>query len=224
MLPYIFDRFRQGDSSSTKTSQGLGLGLSIVRYLIELHGGTVEAASPGENQGAALTVKLPMHFTENATQTEPSSQEERPSTDLEPIDTAEPLDLPIAEVPSLAGLCILAVDDDAGSRDLIKWLLEDFGAEVEMAASAKDAIAVLTENPDRYDLLLADIGMPKEDGYSLIRRIRLLEVGGQIPAIALTAYASDRERTLSIESGFQIHLTKPIDSIQLAIAIANLTQ
>ncbi|MBD2080216.1 chemotaxis protein CheB [Leptolyngbya sp. FACHB-17] len=224
LLPYIFDRFRQGDSSSTKASQGLGLGLSIVRYLVELHGGTVRAVSPGENQGATLTVNLPMHFTQNAIQTEPSSQEEKPSTDLESIDTAERLDLSIAEAPSLSGLCLLAVDDDAGSRDLIKWLLEDFGAEVMMVASARDAIAVLTENPERYDLLLADIGMPREDGYSLIRQIRLLEVGGQIPAIALTAYASDRERPLSIEAGFQLHLTKPIDSVQLANAIANLAR
>ncbi|MEP0919537.1 ATP-binding protein [Leptolyngbya sp. DQ-M1] len=224
LLPYVFDRFRQGDSSSTKTSQGLGLGLSIVRYLVELHGGTIEAASPGENQGATLTVKLPLHFTQNATQIEPSSEEGRLPTDLESTDTAEQIDSSISEVPSLAGLCVLAVDDDAGSRDLIKWILQDLGAEVVVVTSARDAIAVLTENPVRYNLLLADIGMPREDGYSLIRQIRALEVGGQIPAIALTAYASDRERPLSIQAGFQLHLTKPIDSVQLANAIANLAR
>ncbi|MEH2258397.1 chemotaxis protein CheB [Nostoc sp.] len=218
LLPYVFERFRQGDSSSAKTSQGLGLGLSIVRHIVELHGGTVEAQSPGEGQGTTMIIRLPLRSM---------PLEITPPTYLEPSILSETLDTLDGRIPSLTlkGLCILAVDDQADSRDLIKWMLEDFGAEVVVVTSAREAIAALTESPGKYDLLLADIGMPEENGYSLIRQVRELEAeaGGQIPAAAITAYATKQERQEAIDAGFQMHLAKPIDPIQLVLMIANLT-
>ncbi|MEH2332346.1 chemotaxis protein CheB [Nostoc sp.] len=218
LLPYIFDRFRQGDSSSSKTTQGLGLGLSIVRHLIELHGGTVQAQSPGEGQGATITVRLPLRSI---------PLEITPPTYLEPSDLSETLDTSDGRIPSLTleGLCILAVDDQADSRDLIKWMLEDFGAEVVVVTSAREAIASLTKSPGKYDVLIADIGMPNEDGFSLIRQVRELdaEAGGQIPAAAITAYVSQQERQMAIDAGFQMHIAKPIDLTQLVLMIANLS-
>jgi two-component system CheB/CheR fusion protein len=129
------------------------------------------------------------------------------------------------EVPSLKGLHILAVDDDVDSLDLMRWTLEDAGAEVIVVASVREAIAALMASPSRYDVLLADIGMPDEDGLSLIRQVRALdaEAGGQIPAVAITAYVSDRERQLAIDAGFQMHLAKPVDATQLSRVVANLT-
>ena len=126
---------------------------------------------------------------------------------------------------TLEGLCILAVDDQADSRDLLKWMLEDFGAEVVIVTSAREAIATLTESPGKYDVLLADIGMPEEDGFSLIRQVRAFEAeaGGQIPAAAITAYATEQERQRAIDAGFQMHLAKPIDLTELVLMIANLS-
>ncbi|MEA5626482.1 chemotaxis protein CheB [Nostoc sp. UHCC 0251] len=218
LLPYIFDRFRQGDSSSSKTSQGLGLGLSIVRHLVELHGGTVQAQSLGERKGTTITVRLPLRSMPPKI-TAP--------TNLEPSVLSGTLDTLNGKTPSvtLEGLCILAVDDETDSRDFIKSMLENFGAEVVVVISAKEAIAALTESPSKYDVLLADIGMPEEDGYSLIRQIRELEVeaGGQIPAAAITAYATEQERQKIIDAGFQMHLAKPIDLTQLVLMIAKLS-
>ena len=129
------------------------------------------------------------------------------------------------EVPSLAGLHILAIDDDVDSLDLMRWTLEDVEAEVVMVTSVREAIAALMASPGRYDALLADIGMPDEDGFSLIRQVRALspEAGGQIPAVAITAYVSDRERQLAIDAGFQRHLAKPVDLTQLLRVVVNLT-
>ncbi|AUB45003.1 cheBR, two-component system, chemotaxis family, CheB/CheR fusion protein (plasmid) [Nostoc flagelliforme CCNUN1] len=218
LLPYIFDRFRQGDSSSSKTSHGLGLGLSIVRHLVELHGGTVEAQSPGEGLGTTITVRLPLRSM---------PLEITPPTYLEPSVLSETLDTLNVQNPplTLEGLCILAVDDQADSRDLIKWMLSDFGAEIVVVTSVREAIAALTESPGRYDVLLADIGMPEEDGFSLIRQVRALEAlaGGQIPAAAITAYATEQEGQKAIDAGFQMHLAKPIELTELVFMVANLT-
>jgi two-component system CheB/CheR fusion protein len=218
LLPYVFERFRQGDSSSSKTSQGLGLGLSIVRHIVELHGGTVQAQSRGEGLGTTITVRLPLRSM---------PLEITPPTYLEPSVLAETLDTLNGRNPplTLEGLCILAVDDQADSRDLIRWMLEDFGAEVVVVTSAREAIAALTESPGRYDLLLADIGMPEEDGYSLIRQVRELEAEAerQIPAAAISAYVTEQERQRAIDAGFQMHLAKPIQLTQLVLMIANLS-
>ena len=218
LLPYVFDRFRQGDSSSSKTTQGLGLGLSIVRHVVELHGGTVQAQSPGEGLGTTITVRLPLRSM---------PPEITPPTYLESSVLSQTLDTLNGKNPSLTleGLCILAVDDQADSRDLLKWMLEDFGAEVVIVTSAREAIATLTESPGKYDVLLADIGMPEEDGFSLIRQVRAFEAeaGGQIPAAAITAYATEQERQRAIDAGFQMHLAKPIDLTELVLMIANLS-
>ena len=215
-LPYIFDRFHQGDASTTKANQGLGLGLSIVRHLVQLHGGTVQADSPGEGQGTTMTLRLPLRA---------SSEELIPAIDLEPTFLVAPLNASRSDcVPSLEGLHILAVDDRLDTRELVAFVLEGYGAEVLTVASARSAIAALTENPGRYDVLISDIGMPEEDGYFLIREVRTLaaEAGGEIPAVALTAYASDKERQRAIEAGFQTHIAKPIEPIKLGLIIANL--
>ncbi len=218
LLPYIFDRFRQGDSSSSKTTQGLGLGLSIVRHIVELHGGTVQAQSAGEGLGTTIIIRLPLRLM---------PPEITPPTYLEPSLLSETLDTFDGQNPplTLEGLCILAVDDQKDSRDLIKWMLEDFGAEVVVVTSAREAIAALTESPGKYDLLLADIGMPEQDGFSLMRQVRALaaEAGGQIPAAAITAYVTEQERQRAVDAGFQMHLAKPLDLTQLVLMIANLT-
>ncbi len=214
-LPYIFDRFHQGDSSTTKANQGLGLGLSIVRHLVQLHGGTVQAKSPGEGQGTTIILRLPLVSM---------PQESTPPSDLQPTAFTLPLNTLKDSNRCLEGLHILSVDDDMDTRELLKFVLEDYGAEVLTVGSAKEAIGALKENLDKYDVLISDIGMPGEDGYSLIQQVRTLaaEAGGKIPAIALTAYASDGERQKAIDAGFQKHIAKPVKPIQLALIVADL--
>lgn len=217
LLPHIFERFRQGDSSTNKTKAGLGLGLSIVRYLVELHGGTVWAESLGEGQGTIFTIRLPLRD---------SPQELTPANDLEPVTVeVAPGDSNDA-VPMLEGLHILVVDDEADTCELFEFVLESYGAEVLAVTSAREALSALNENPNRYDALICNIGMPEEDGYWLIRQVRLLDAaaGGQIPAAALTAYASNAEKQLAIEAGFQVHVAKPVEPVQLALLIMNLVR
>jgi two-component system, chemotaxis family, CheB/CheR fusion protein len=208
LLLYIFDRFHQGDSTSSKASHGLGLGLSIVRHIVELHHGTVRAESAGEGQGTTLIIQLPLDIT----------------PDLVPIAVSS-IDTTTQEISSLTGLRILVVDDELDILDLIKYILENAGAAVTIAASAKAAIAALAASQGAYDALLADIGMPEEDGFALIRQVRALDpqAGGQIPAAAITAYVSDRERQRAIDAGFQVHLAKPVYPDQLIQMVANLT-
>jgi two-component system, chemotaxis family, CheB/CheR fusion protein len=214
-LPYIFDRFHQGDSSTTKANQGLGLGLSIVRHLVELHGGTVQAESPGEGQGTTVIVRLPLLSI---------AQESIQPSNLQPTVFTLPLNTSKDSNRCLEGLSILSVDDDADTRELLQFVLEDYGAEVLTVGSAKEAISALNENLDKYDVLISDIGMPEEDGYSLMQKVQTLatEAGGKIIAIALTAYASDKERQKAIDSGFDKHIAKPVQPIQLALIIADL--
>ena len=180
----------------------------------------MEAESPGEGQGTTITLRLPLRA---------SPQEFTPPSPPEPAALAEPATDASTEaidcrIPSLDGLQLLIVDDEADTRDLLKFVLEKYGAEVLTAASAREAMAALTENPGRYDVLISDIGMPEENGYFLIRQVRALaaEAGGKIPAAALTAYASDQEQERAIEAGFQTHIAKPIKPVQLGLIIANL--
>ncbi len=209
-LPHVFERFRQGDSSPTRAHGGLGIGLAIVRHLVEAHGGSVSAASEGRNRGAILTVDLPTPLDAPRAPTRPSQR-----------GPARPWHAP-GEVPSLDGIHVLAVDDDADTLEAVQHLLEQAGARVSTAGSAEAAFRAIEGEPP--DVLLSDIGMPGEDGISLIRRVRALDPdrGGKVPAAALTAYtqAADRERALS--AGFQAFLAKPVDPRELAAAVARL--
>uniref|UniRef100_UPI00286E1956 ATP-binding response regulator n=1 Tax=Chamaesiphon sp. VAR_48_metabat_403 TaxID=2964700 RepID=UPI00286E1956 len=208
LLPHIFDRFRQGDSSSSKKTQGLGLGLSIVRHIIELHGGTIRAQSAGAGQGTTIIVQLPLDAAES---------------NLVPV--VPPQLPPQQEEIDLTGLRILVVDDEADILDLIQYILENAGASVTIANSTQQAITTLIDSSGGYDALLADLGMPDEDGFALIRQVRALaaEAGGQIPAAAVTAYVSERERKLSLAAGFGMHLPKPIDPDRLIQMVSILT-
>ncbi len=212
LLPHIFERFYQGDSSTTKTNQGLGLGLAIVRDLVDLHEGTVQAESAGAGQGTTLTVRLPLHIPL------PVPLLGEPAVEAS-LDASQNL-------PSLEGLRILVVDDQVDVQYLIQVVLEGHGAEVFTVSTAREAIAALSESPCRYDVLVSDIGLPEEDGYFLIQQVRSLsaEAGGQIPAIALTGYSSEAEQQRALASGFQLHMSKPFDLVQLAVMIANLAK
>jgi len=204
-LPHVFDRFRQADSSITRSYSGLGLGLAIVRHLVELHGGIVRAESQGEGQGATFIVQLPL--------LEEVRNEQVKSEDLE-----GPLPL------TLEGLRLLVVDDNADARDLYQSLLEEYGAEVTAVASAREGIAALERL--QPDVLVSDIGMPNEDGYTLIRQVRALksERASQVPAVALTAYAREEDQQAALLAGFQKYLAKPVEPAELVEVIVNLAR
>jgi PAS domain S-box-containing protein len=207
-LPYVFDRFRQADSSTTRSQGGLGLGLAIVRQLVELHGGSVFADSPGLGKGTTFTVRLPLVSVEN--QLKPPK-----------ITATLPTALTVDEFPSLNGLRVLVADDEADAREFVEAVLTQCGASVTMAASVTEAIAAFKNS--QPDILVSDIGMPEEDGYELLRQVRELETGREIPAIALTAYSRVEDRIRILAAGFQLHVPKPVEPQELAFAIANLT-
>ena len=210
-LPYVFDRFRQADASSTRIHGGLGLGLSIVHQLVDLHGGAVTVQSEGEGTGATFTVTLPFVGVV-------SHQKETEAVHPTQSDQVLSFD----GLPSLQGLRILVVDDEPDTRELIHEVLKECGAEVITSPSAAEALAALEQH--KPDILISDLGMPDEDGYSLITKIRALpaERGGDIPAAALTAYARAEDRMRVLRSGFQFHLPKPVDSAELVTVVASL--
>jgi CheY-like chemotaxis protein len=200
LLPHVFDRFRQGDG--TRAHGGLGLGLALVRHLVEQHGGTVRAESEGEDRGATFTVSLPI-----------------------PAIRMQTVPLPrvgVAAGPTLDGVRVLVVDDEPDAREVMAAVLQERNAEVVAADSAAEALAAL----DRLlpDVLVCDIGMPNEDGYAFIRRLRAREPrhGGRIPAAALTAYARPEDRAQALLAGFQTHVAKPVEPAELVAVVASL--
>ncbi|MBD2531425.1 response regulator [Nostoc flagelliforme FACHB-838] len=205
-LPKVFERFRQADSTTTRSHNGLGLGLAIVRHLVELHKGTIFAQSSGTGQGATFTVRLPLlqDYRGNREATGKSSS-------------------PVASTP-LAGLRVLVVDDEADTRNFLSFMFEEYGAFATAVASVDEALTVLEQA--KPDILISDIGMSGQDGYTLIRKVRSLEPekGGRIPAIALTAYTREEDRLEALSAGFQQHLSKPIDPNKLIAAVANVLE
>ncbi len=209
-LPYVFDRFRQGDASTTRRHGGLGLGLAIVKQLVELHGGDIRVQSGGIGQGTIFTLNLPLI----ALHTEPLTERRHPRA---PLHQREP-----SPEISLANVHALVVDDDGDARDLVQRLLQMAGATVSMASSASEAMErILAERPD---VLVCDIGMPGEDGYAFIRRLRSIErsQGSALPAVALSAYARSDDRAKAIRAGFQNHLAKPVEPAELLAVISSL--
>ncbi len=208
LLPFVFDRFRQGDSSPSRAYGGLGLGLAIVRHLTELHGGTVRVESGGEGQGATFTVSLPSMVTRAAAE--------------EPVRPAVGNALPIQTSSVLAGLKVLVVDDELESQESVAEVLTQCSASVIRASSSAEALALLDQQP--IDVILADIGMPGEDGYAFIRKVRQGEAKGRrwIPAGALTAYARPEDRHRALVGGYQMHIPKPVEAAELVAVVANL--
>jgi len=209
-LPYVFDRFTQADGTATRRHGGLGLGMAIVRYLVELHGGTVRAGSAGEGKGATFRIELPMNL-------------EAPLDADQPVAAKDAAVEEPEKTPRLDGVCVMVVDDDQDSRGFLCQLLENHGASVVAAESAADALRRFTQV--RPDILVSDIGMPDQDGYALIRQVRELpeDQGGAIPAIALTAYAAADDARAAILAGYQRHLSKPVVVTHLVATIAGLT-
>jgi PAS domain S-box-containing protein len=211
-LPHVFEPFRQSDGTITRRSGGLGLGLSIVHSLVQMHGGTVAALSDGEGSGATFVVRLPMAPLRSREARDPSAKQEESSRAS-------------FEVPEgIAGLRVLVVDDEKDTRDLLAFLLRQADAQVVLAHSAAEAYEALQAG--NFDVLLSDVGMPEEDGLSLMRRVRKLpeSCGGRVPALALTAYARSEDRSDALRAGFSTHLTKPIEPTELLLVIAALVR
>jgi signal transduction histidine kinase/ActR/RegA family two-component response regulator len=204
-LPRVFDRFRQADSSTTRSFGGLGLGLAIVRHLVELHGGTVSAESEGVGKGATFSAAFPLL-----------------ATAADPASFAHSGEISTLDIPTLEGLRVLLVDDEPEAREIISTVIARTGAEIKACRSAQEALSTLSEW--KPDVVLSDIAMPDEDGYSFIKRVRSLprEQGGETPAAALTAYARDEDRQRALAAGYQMHIAKPVSASHLVTMIARL--
>jgi CheY-like chemotaxis protein len=216
-LPQVFDRFRQADSSSSRKHGGLGLGLSIVKQLVEMHGGSIRVESAGIGQGATFTVSLPVTVA-NSSKINESVERVHPAANS---GSQIAFDCP----PNLKNLRVLAVDDEKDSRDLLKNILEQCEADVITVGSAEEAMLILPEFEPH--ILISDIGMPEDDGYSLIRKIRKREKSEKLkrlPAVALTAYARVEDRMKALSAGFQMHVPKPVEPAELAAVIASLVE
>ncbi|AKF10101.1 ATP-binding protein [Sandaracinus amylolyticus] len=211
-LPHVFERFRQADASSTRKHGGLGLGLSVVKHLVELHGGSVHAESEGEARGARFVVRIPIVPLRSMPAGVVAT--ERPRVELE---TSE-----LTRLPELAGIRVLLVEDEPDTRDVLRAILEHCGMPVTATSSADDALAAF--DAARPDVLVSDIGMPGTDGYELIRTLRERDDdrARRVPALALTAFASEGDRRRALEAGFQLHLSKPVEPAELVAAIARL--
>jgi CheY-like chemotaxis protein/anti-sigma regulatory factor (Ser/Thr protein kinase) len=200
-LPYVFDYFRQENSSSTRNTGGLGLGLAIVKYLVELHGGNIQVESPGIGEGATFTVEIPL---------------------MSNVETHTETKRIISTKLDFGGINILIVDDEPDNLEFLQFVLETYGASVQTATSAPQAFKLFLKN--KPDLLISDIAMPEVNGHTLMRQIRALpsEKGAKIPAIALTAYAGETNQQESLQAGFNLHLAKPIQADHLAQRVAEL--
>jgi CheY-like chemotaxis protein len=205
-MPYVFDRFSQADSTTTRHHGGLGLGLAIARHLVEIHGGTIRAESRGEGEGATFTITLPLI--------------ESAAKSAEPTAAAEQIIPRLPQPLLLSGLNVLLVDDDSDTLSLMATALTRRQANVTAVSSAGEAMQAISQQ--RPDVLVSDIAMPDEDGYGLIEKVRSLENDDcqSIPAIAITAYAKDEDRARALSSGFQIYLAKPIELTELVSVVA----
>ena len=212
-LPHAFDRFRQEDSSASRQHGGLGIGLAIVKQLVELHGGSVQARSEGENQGSTFVVCLPLTALQPAPDLNPAKS---------PAAALDHRSAPSPDYPDLTGILVVVVDDEPDARHLVQRLLESCGANVLLAGTAQEALALVVDR--RPAVLVSDIGMPIEDGHALIRRVRALPAGkgDDTPAIALTAYARAEDRMRAVQAGFQMHIAKPVEAAELLAMVASL--
>jgi signal transduction histidine kinase/CheY-like chemotaxis protein len=216
-LPYVFDRFRQADSTSTRNYGGLGIGLSIVRHLVEMHGGHVSVRSAGENRGAVFTVTLPLLSQEHPSPLDvPAPDFSQP---FEPLTTGTVVAKPPTQQAPLNGIKVLVVEDNNDTREYVRVVLHADGADVQAISNATEALE--TVRAWQPDVLISDIGMPGTDGYDLIKQIRALppEQGGDLPAIALTAFARKEDRERSLAAGFQEHLAKPVQPREIISAV-----
>jgi CheY-like chemotaxis protein len=209
-LPYVFDRFRQADGGTTRKHGGLGLGLAIAKQLIELHGGGIRVKSAGEGKGTSFIINLPLTVIH-----EPAEPKER----LHPRTPSQ--EAPTVRSVRLDGITVMVVDDQVDAQELIRRVLENCGAKVITCSSAAEALPMVER--ERPAVLLTDIGMPDMDGYEFLKRVRALgaDRGGQVPAVALTAFARSEDRTKALLSGFMVHVIKPVEPTELAATIAS---